>query len=91
MIHLQVAYIINANAPDLFWVANFAPDYTNDRALKDEIHLRNESDRMEALGQLKKKINMNDPFEAGWLLHLFVDACWDATMIPAFKKKYENN
>lgn len=91
MIHLLVAYEINPKAPDSFWVGNFAPDYTNDRQLKDEIHLRNASNRMEALRQFRKKIDNNNPFESGWLLHLFVDACWDENMIPAFQQKYKNN
>lgn len=91
MIHLLAAYEISPNAQDLFWVGNFAPDYTNDRQFKDEIHFRNTSDRMEALRQLRKKIDSNNPFESGWLLHLFVDACWDEIMIPAFQQKYKNN
>jgi hypothetical protein len=91
MIHLLVAYEINPKAPDLFWIGNFAPDYTNDRQFKDEIHLRNTVNRMEALKKLREKIDDNNPFESGWLLHLFVDACWDKMMIPAFQQKYENN
>ena len=88
MIHLLVAYEISPKAPDLFWVGNFAPDYTNDRQLKDEIHFRNVSNRMEALGQLRKITNNNNPFESGWLLHLFVDTCWDEIMITEFQQKY---
>ncbi|KNY25650.1 hypothetical protein [Pseudobacteroides cellulosolvens] len=91
MIHLLAAYEINPEASDLFWVGNFVPDYTNDRKFKDEIHFRNTSNRMEALRQLRKKIDNNNPFETGWLVHLFVDACWDEIMIPAFKEKYINN
>lgn len=91
MIHLLVAYEINPKASDLFWVGNFAPDYTNDRHLKDEIHLRNVSNRLEALIQFKKMIDNENPFESGWLLHLFVDACWDEIMIPAFQQKYKDN
>lgn len=90
MIHLLVAHEINPEALDLFWVGNFAPDYTNDRQIKDEIHLRNSSNRMQALSQLRNKIDGSNPFEAGWLLHLFVDACWDEVMLPAFQQKYEN-
>jgi len=91
MIHLLTAYEVNPKSTDLFWVGNFAPDYTNDRQLKDKIHYRNASNRMEALRQLRKKIDMENPFESGWLLHLFVDACWDKTMIPAFQQKYKND
>ena len=90
MIHLLVAYEINPKAPDLFWVGNFAPDYTNDRQLKDEIHFRNVPNRMEALVQFREKIDNKNPFEFGWLLHLFVDACWDEIMIPAFQQKYKD-
>lgn len=46
---------------------------------------------MEALRQLREKIDNNNPFEAGWLLHLFVDTCWDEIMIPAFQNKYKNS
>lgn len=88
MIHLLAAYETDSKASDSFWVGNLAPDYINDRQLKDELHFRNTSDRMEALRQFKQKINTVNPFEAGWLLHLFVDACWDEIMISAFKKKY---
>lgn len=87
MIHLLAAYEINPEAPDLFWVGNLVPDYTNDRQLKDEIHFRNASNRMDALSQLRKNINYNNPFESGWLFHLFVDACWDEK-IPVFQQKY---
>ena len=88
MVHLLVAYEINPTALASFWVGNFAPDYTNNRQLKDEIHFRNAFNRMEALKQLRENINNNNPFEAGWLLHLYVDACWDEIMISAFQKKY---
>jgi len=88
MVHLLAAYEISPEASDSFWVGNIAPDYTNDRQLKDKIHFRNTSNRMEALKQLRENMNDNNPFEAGWLLHLFVDACWDEIMIPAFQRKY---
>jgi hypothetical protein len=91
MIHLLAAHEVSPKAPDLFWVGNFAPDYTNDRPFKDGIHFRNASNRMEALKQLRKKIDNDNPFECGWLLHLFVDACWDEKMIPAFQQKCKEN
>jgi hypothetical protein len=43
---------------------------------------------MAVLRQLKEKTDINSPFARGWLLHLFVDACWDKIMIPAFQQKY---
>ncbi|OQA13321.1 MAG: hypothetical protein BWY64_03677 [bacterium ADurb.Bin363] len=91
MIHLLVAYEINPVASDLFWFGNFAPDYINDRTLKDKIHFRDNPNRMEALRQFRKKFKNDNSFEAGWLLHLFVDACWDELMIPPFQQKYKDN
>ncbi len=91
MIHLLTAHEINPKGEGLFWIGNFAPDYTNDRAFKDQIHFRNASNRMEALSRFKKVINNEDPFESGWLVHLFVDACWDEMMIPAFEQKYRES
>lgn len=65
MIHLLIAHELRPDAEDLFWVGNFAPDYTNDRLLKDAIHFRNSSDCWEALNQLKSIIDSKNPFEAG--------------------------
>lgn len=84
MIHLSVAHEIAPNAQGLFWVGNFAPGYTNDRDFKSRIHLRSEPDRWAALKDLYATINQECPFEQGWFLHLFVDACWDNTYITAY-------
>ena len=89
MIHLLTAYEVNKNGSDLFWIGNFAPDYINDRKTKDTVHFRDSSNRLESLNKLKNEIDSNNQFESGWLLHLFVDSCWDEKMIPAFKEKYK--
>lgn len=89
MIHLLTAYEVKKEAPDLFWVGNFAPDYINDRVEKDKIHFRDCSDRIAALYNLKKQINMNNPFEEGWILHLFVDNYWDKEVISLFKENHK--
>lgn len=89
MIHLLIAHEVDPKAPDLFWFGNFAPDYMDYRPFKDQIHFRNAPNRLEALTQFKKTIDMKNPFEAGWLLHLFADACWDEFEIPTFQQKYE--
>lgn len=88
MIHLLIAHEVDPNGPDLFWFGNFAPDYTDYRPLKDHIHFRNAANRLEALRQFKDTIDMENPFEAGWLLHLFADACWDTLEVSAFQQKY---
>ena len=88
MIHLAVAHEIEPEGPGLFWVGNFAPDYTNDRALKDHIHLRDAADRWAALAKLNSELDPANPFERGWLMHLFTDACWDEHFISDFRDWY---
>jgi hypothetical protein len=87
MIHLLTAHEVNPNAHALFWVGNLAPDYINERELKDKIHFRNHPKRIEALAKLKTEIDIANPFEEGWLLHLFTDLYWDEIYIPIFKEK----
>ena len=84
MIHLLVAHEISSEAPDLFWLGNFAPDYTNDRESKDKIHLRDVSDRWSALEKLYSDTDKDNWFELGWFVHLFVDACWEENHITDY-------
>ena len=88
MIHLSVAHEVEPEAPDFFWIGNFAPDYTNDTALKDQIHLRNTPDRWASLEKLYEEIDKENPFERGWVLHLFVDAYWDVKQILEYRDWY---
>lgn len=90
MIHLLVAHEIEPEAPDFFWVGNFAPDYTNDRELKDKIHLRDKADRWILLDELYTNINKENSFERGWFLHLFVDTCWDEKLLIEYKNWFES-
>lgn len=91
MIHLLTAYEVKKEAPDLFWVGNFAPDYINDRYEKDKVHFRNCVNRISVLNEFKTKININNPFEEGWLLHLFVDNFWDEEVISKFKENHKKD
>lgn len=88
MIHLLVAHEIKPTAPDLFWVGNFAPDYTNDKDKKDKIHLRGSPDRWASLEKLYSDINKSNYFELGWFIHLFVDACWEEKHITDYYNWY---
>jgi len=87
-IHLAVAHAFDPNASGTFYFANIAPDYTDARAIKDIIHLRNKPDRHEALFELRERIDIKNDFQFGWLLHLFADWKWDTTVIPEFEKSY---
>ena len=89
MIHLLVAHEIKPDASDLFMVGNFAPDYTNDRELKDKIHLRNSEDRWTSLRKLYSDIDKKSDFDCGWFLHLFVDTCWDEKQFIEYKNWFE--
>jgi hypothetical protein len=86
MVHLYIAHEFNPAATGEFWMGAIAPDYSDDRELKDQIHFRNRTNRMEMLRQMKNQLDEDDPFAAGWLLHLFVDARWDEEMITKYHK-----
>jgi len=88
MIHLMVAREVEPEADALFWVGNFAPDCVTEREKKDPLHLRNRTDRFQALAELRGALDMGDPLARGWLLHLFVDTCWDADQIGLFRAWY---
>ena len=85
-IHLLIAHMIKPDANELYWIGNFAPDYTNDRELKDKIHLRDSFDRWNSLKKLYQNNDMDNDFNIGWFLHLFVDTCWDEIQINDHKK-----
>jgi hypothetical protein len=86
----MVAHELEPEAPAAFWVGSFAPDYTNDRLKKDEIHLRAVPDRWAALEELYGRIDKSNAFERGWFLHLFTDACWDDKHVMEFKDWFES-
>jgi hypothetical protein len=88
MMHLAVARAVKPNADGMFFFGNMAPDYIDARDIKDIIHLRNREDRWDALAELRGKIDMTQPFDEGWLLHLFADARWDENVIPHFRDSY---
>ena len=90
MIHLLIAREVEPKASDLFWVGNFAPDYTDEREFKDRIHLRDIADRDAALKDLKARIDISNDFERGWLLHLFADFCWDIKEFIDYKNWAES-
>ena len=88
MIHLMVARKVEPNGGALFWVGNFAPDCVTEREKKDPLHLRDRADRFQALTELRGALDMGNPLARGWLLHLFVDTCWDARQIGRFRTWY---
>ena len=89
MVHLLIAHEIEPSAPALYWVGNFAPDFSNDRSIKDAIHFRNTEDRWKTLEKMYFDIDKKNYFELGWLLHLFVDICWEEKPLIEYKNWFE--
>ena len=85
MIHLLVASRYPGGEDPLFRLGSLAPDYIGEREKKDAVHLRREPDRAEALKRLAGSLDRNNPFEAGWVLHLLADLRWDTSVIPAYR------
>ncbi len=85
MIHLLVARQIPGGDAPLFLLGSLAPDYITRREEKDAVHLRREPDRPQALKRLAERLDPENPFEAGWIIHLLADLRWDTGVIPAFR------
>jgi len=89
VIHLLVARHVPGGETPLFRLGSLAPDYIGERERKDALHLRREPDRAAALGRLAKTLDPENPFEAGWLVHLLADLRWDTRVIPAYRASLE--
>jgi len=87
-IHLLVAHEMDPDASGAFYFGSFAPDYEQERAPKDIIHLRNEENRLAALSALRDSVDMRDDFTRGWILHLFTDLLWDESLLAQYRREY---
>ena len=85
MIHLLTARCVPGRGGPLYLLGSLAPDYIHTRREKDLLHLRLEQDRPEALKRLARGMDPEDPFQAGWLVHLLADLRWDTLVIPSFR------
>jgi hypothetical protein len=88
MVHFAVGREYRPEGDGLYLFGNIAPDFTDARAIKDVIHLRDRPDRLTALSELRDAIDIENGFELGWLLHLFADLRWDSELIPKFRDAY---
>jgi len=87
MIHLCVARKFNPEANIDFYIGNLAPDSVAGED-KHISHLRNASDMESALKEFALRINTENEYLKGVLLHLFVDWQWnDILILPDFIKK----
>ena len=78
MIHLLTARDYDPDGDARYLLGSIAPDHAFDRAYKDAIHLRDVSDRLKALGELRSRLDLRDSYSLGWLLHLYTDLKWGA-------------
>ena len=85
MIHLLTAREIPGGEDPRFLLGSLAPDCFTRREEKDKVQLRLEPDRPLALKRLAERLDLEDPFEAGWLVHLLADLRWDTGVIPVFR------
>ena len=91
MIHLLAAHDYLPEGDARFLLGCIAPDYAFEREFKDSIHLRDRSDRLEALNALRKTVNEDDSFTLGWLLHLFTDLRWDDSHFADYRAAHEQD
>lgn len=88
MVHILSAYKYKPDADIAFFVGNIAPDVIDNHIRKDHTHFRDRSDRFQALRELADRIDWNNDFEVGILLHLFLDYHWDKGPIHDHKAHY---
>ncbi len=89
MIHLLTAYKYNPNASVEFWIGNIAPDSVCSREEKDKTHFRDRGQRLDVLRDLALNMDLNDDFNKGILLHLYLDYYWDSYPMHNFIENYK--
>jgi len=90
-IHFLAAYKVNPNAGIDFHVGNIAPDTIRNENQKISFHFRDVTDRQQALNEFALKVNSQNEYLKGIILHLFVDWKWDTTILPQFVEKHGDN
>lgn len=93
MMHLLLAKKIHNSYPIEFFIGSIAPDAIAIRenytfADKNKLHFRNSNIRLDDIYNLAKTVDMNDPFQEGYILHLFFDAYWDNDCIMKYIRDF---
>ena len=91
MIHLLAAYKYDPKSSVAFFIGNIVPDIISEWKEKDRSHFRDRKDRLNALKELANTININDDFNRGVLLHLYLDYKWDTYPMKKFKEGFEKD
>ena len=90
MTHLLCAKLLLPDAPTRFFVGNISPDCIDVREFKDRTHFRDlpESERLDALRAMARRLDMSDPYQYGAVYHLFADYTWDTGPQAAHRAAY---
>ncbi len=90
--HLVCAKLYDPQADIAFYIGNEAPDCMDIREIKDKSHFRiYTDDREEKLTEFAHLLDLEDPYELGVLLHLYVDMLWDRGPMAVHKRNYKGN
>ena len=90
MTHLLCAKLLVPDAPTRFFVGNISPDCIDVREFKDRTHFRDvpESERLDALRAMARRLDLEDPYQLGVIYHLFADYTWDTGPQAAHRAAY---
>lgn len=93
MMHLVCAKLYDADADIAFFIGNEAPDCMDIREIKDKSHFRiyKGEEREMKLTEFARTLDLNDPYELGVLLHLYVDMLWDRGPMAEHKLNYKGD
>ena len=92
MMHLVCAKLYDNDADPAFYIGNEAPDCMDIREIKDKSHFRiYTDDREERLTEFARTLDLNDPYQLGVLLHLYVDMLWDQGPMTEHKRNYKGD
>lgn len=95
MIHLLLSHKIAPDAPVEYHIGNIAPDGISTREnyhfkLKDALHFRGSANRLQDIEDLSHTLDMNDPFNEGYITHLYFDMHWDRDCTDKFVREYQD-
>ena len=88
LIHLLTGRNFKKDGSIPYFIGNVAPDCVSERTIKDHTHLRDRSDRHQAIADLRDSMDLTDEYQLGALLHLYADMCWDEGPQKGYKDAY---
>jgi len=93
MTHLLCAKMLTENNTASYFVGNIAPDCIDIREFKDKTHFRDieMKDRLDALRQMARSLDLQNPYLYGAVYHLFADYTWDNGPQKLHKKLYKGD